>query len=111
MLKKYVIWLISSQALIFILSLVTYHSIDLLSYINISFVIGSLLVLFSLTGYVINRGFFDVVFASFQQFFSRMTDSDRRKLSELIPLKYHLPFMTGIITIIIMLSSLFFYYK
>ncbi|MGE8203335.1 DUF3899 domain-containing protein [Heyndrickxia sp. NPDC080065] len=110
MFKKYTIWFIASQIFVFLLSFIVYHSIDLLSYINVSFVVGFLLLLLSLTGYIINRGFFDIVFSSFQNIFSRMTDSDRRKLSELIPLKYHLPFFTAIFMLLVMFCALLGYY-
>ncbi|WP_440705881.1 DUF3899 domain-containing protein [Heyndrickxia oleronia] len=111
MFRKYSIWLIATQLLIFILSLITYHSINLLTYINISFIVGFLYLLLSLTVFVVNKGFFDVVFASFQHVFSRMTDKDRRPLSKLITFRYNYLFVTGSITLIIMLCALVIYYK
>lgn len=111
MFKNVLIWLISSQVFVFLLSTIIYHSIDLLAYINVSFVVGSILILLSLTGFIINKGFFDIIFASFQHTFSRVTEKDRRPLSELITFKYHLPFITGMITIVIMLGALLMYYR
>ncbi|MGW9606823.1 DUF3899 domain-containing protein, partial [Heyndrickxia sporothermodurans] len=108
--KKYVIWVIVSQIVVFLFSLVFYHSIHLLAYINVSFVVGALLILIALTGYIINKGFFDIVFASFQQMFSKINDEERRPLSKLIPLRYHLPFTVGLVTIVLMIIALFVYY-
>ncbi|QQZ08947.1 DUF3899 domain-containing protein [Heyndrickxia vini] len=110
MFKKYVIWVLISQIFVILFSFIFYHSINLLAYINVSFVIGALLILLALTGYIINKGFFDIVFASFQQMFSKMNDEDRRPLSKLIPLRYTLPFTVGLVTIILMIIALFVYY-
>lgn len=109
MFKKTFIWIGMSQALILLLSVMFYKRIDLLSYINVSFIIGSILILISLTGYVINGRFFDIVFFSFQHIFSQLNDKGRRPLSQLVPQSYLLPFTTGIFAILLMLLSLFIY--
>ncbi|GEN89631.1 DUF3899 domain-containing protein [Oceanobacillus sp. FSL W8-0428] len=109
MVKKILIWIGISHLFIFLFCFIFYHRVDLLSYINVSFIIGAALILYAMAGYVIKGRFFDIVFYSFQHFFSRMSDSDRRPLSELVPQKYMIPFITGIITLLLMLGSLFFY--
>ncbi|HLR66889.1 DUF3899 domain-containing protein [Virgibacillus alimentarius] len=109
MYKKLWTWIGVSQLLVLLFSIIFYKRIDFLSYTNVSFIIGSILILSSMLGYVMKGRFFDVVFYSFQHVFSRMTDRDRRPLSELVPQKYYLPFITGVVTILLMLCSLFFY--
>ncbi|WP_212926778.1 DUF3899 domain-containing protein [Oceanobacillus sp. J11TS1] len=110
MVKKIFIWVGIIQFLIFLFCFIFYHRIDLLGYINVSFVFGAALLLYALAGYVIKGRFFDIVFYSFQHFFSRMSDSERRPLSELVPQRYALPFITGAVTILLMLGSLYFYH-
>ncbi|MEN1966800.1 DUF3899 domain-containing protein [Lentibacillus sp. N15] len=109
MLKRLLPWLVISQLLILLLCLTVYKQISLLSYTNVSFVIGALLILVSLAGYVTKGRFFDIVFFSFQHFFSSMDDKDRRPLSELVPQSYFFPFLTGIISLLLMLCTLMLY--
>ncbi|MBT2217328.1 DUF3899 domain-containing protein [Virgibacillus dakarensis] len=109
MLKKFLIWIGISQLLILFFSIIFYKRIDLLSYINVSFIIGSILILISMAGYVMKGRFFDVVFYSFQHIFSRMTERERRPLSQLVPQNYLLPFTAGVVTILLMLCSLLLY--
>ncbi|MDY0404445.1 DUF3899 domain-containing protein [Virgibacillus sp. 179-BFC.A HS] len=108
-LKKLLIWLASSQLLVILFSFIFYRKIDLLGYINVSFIIGTLLVLAALTGFVIKGRFFDIVFRSFQYVFSRMEDEKRRPLSQLIPQNYQLPFVTGVMMLVFMAVMLIIY--
>ncbi|MEW9675629.1 DUF3899 domain-containing protein [Lentibacillus sp. L22] len=109
MLKKLAIWVGVSQILILLICFIIYKRIDLLAYINVAFVIGAILILLSMAGYVTKGRFFDIVFYSFQHIFSQMTDKDRRPLSELVPQNYLFPFISGIIAISLMLGALFWY--
>lgn len=108
MLKKTLIWIGFTQLLVLLCSVIFYKRLDLLSYTNVSFVIGSIYILISMLGYVMKGRFFDIVFYSFQHFFSRMTDRDREPLSRLVPQNYQLPFLTGLVTILLMLVTLYF---
>ncbi|MFD1066620.1 DUF3899 domain-containing protein [Oceanobacillus locisalsi] len=110
MIKKSLIWIAISQILIVLFSFLFYQNIHLLSYINVSFVTGAALILYAMAGYVVKGRFFDIVFYSFQYFFSRMSNRDRRPLSELAPQHYIIPFITGCTVIVLMLGSLFVYY-
>lgn len=109
MLKKTLIWIGVTQLFVLLCSIIFYKRLDLLSYTNTSFVFGSIFILFSLAGYVMKGRFFDIVFYSFQGFFSRMTDIYRRPLSQLVPQNYHIPFITGLVTLLFMLCALIFY--
>ncbi|WP_080871909.1 DUF3899 domain-containing protein [Oceanobacillus timonensis] len=110
MIKKLLIWIATSQILIVLLCFLIYRNIHLLSYINVSFVAGAALILYAMAGYVVKGRFFDIVFYSFQYFFSRMSNRDRRPLSELAPQQYRIPFITGCTAIVFMLGSLCIYY-
>ncbi|GGP11370.1 DUF3899 domain-containing protein [Oceanobacillus neutriphilus] len=110
MIKKSFVWIVFSQILILLFCFIFYHRINLLSYINVSFVIGAVLILYAMAGYVIKGRFFDIVFYSFQYFFSRMSNRDRRPLSELAPQHYVIPFITGCTAIVLMLGGLLIYY-
>lgn len=109
MLRKSIVWIGVTQALILVSSLVVYKRIDLLSYSNVSFVFGAFLILTALTGYVVKGRFFDIIFYSFQHFSSGLTTKNRRPLSELAPQNYYYPFISGAVTIILMLITLFLY--
>src|SRR5690625_1167206 len=78
MLKRALVWIGITQLSVLLGAVVFYKRLDLLSYINVSFVIGAAFVLIALAGVVMKGRFFDVVFYSFQYMFSRMTDKDRR---------------------------------
>ncbi|CDQ38200.1 DUF3899 domain-containing protein [Virgibacillus salexigens] len=109
MLKNILIWISVTQLLIILFAFIFFNQIDLLSYINVAFIIGLFLILTSLTGYVIKGRFFDVVFYSFQHVFSKINDKERRPLSKLVPQNYSAMFIAGLITILLMLYSLFLY--
>lgn len=109
MLKRSFVWIGVTQLLVLAGALVFYRRLDLLAYINVSFIIGFIFVLFALAGIVMKGRFFDVVFYSFQYMFSRMTDRDREPLSQLVPQNYQIPFITGIVTLLLMLCALYFY--
>ncbi|WP_018664494.1 DUF3899 domain-containing protein [Heyndrickxia acidiproducens] len=105
MIKKLCWWVAASQVVVLGCSLLFYRRIDLLSYINTSFVAGGLLLLAAMTGFIINTGFFDVIFFSFQRFYYK-SGTDIRPLSKLIPFRFRVPFLTGLIMMILMLIAL-----
>lgn len=109
MLKRALVWIGVTQLLVLLGALAFYKRLDLLSYINVSFVIGFIFVLIALAGFVMKGRFFDLVFYSFQYMFSRMSDKDREPLSRLVPQNYQIPFITGIVTLLLMLCALYFY--
>lgn len=109
MIKRSLIWTALAQVLIFIFCIIFYQKISLLPYINISFIIGTILILYALAVYVIRGRFFDLTFYSFQYIFSRMSDKERRPLSELAPQKFAVPFTAGTITLILMVIAMLFY--
>jgi len=107
MLKKAFVWIGVTQLLVLLGAMVFYKRLDLLSYINVSFIVGFIFVLIALAGFVMKGRFFDIVFYSFQHMFGRMTDKDREPLSRLVPQNYQIPLITGIVTLVLMLCALY----
>lgn len=106
--------LLCSQLIIFILMFFS-NSISVLSYINNSFYISSLLLLISLAIFTVNTGFFDVVTKSFRLIFAgkdvtRETEDEMRPLSQIITIKYSPLLFVGFINLALCLAALFFYY-
>lgn len=112
MMKRIIIGTIAGLLLALFLPLVTNGKLSLLSFINSSFYIVGAILTLSLLLLVIQKGFFDVTFMSFQKL-GRSQDEkgDIRKLSEIITLPYVHFFIMGLILCIIMLGSLYFYYR
>ncbi|MGZ4159823.1 MAG: DUF3899 domain-containing protein [Neobacillus sp.] len=102
------------QIAILIISLITYHKISLLSYINISFYFSAGLLITSLLLYTIHTGFFDVISKSFNHAFTRGKDKrswdEIPSLSELITVNQQPLLFYGISTGLFMLIALFVYY-
>ncbi|MED3563404.1 DUF3899 domain-containing protein [Bacillus xiapuensis] len=102
------------QLLIFSLSLIIYQGISLLSYINISFYISFVLLLLSLVIYTIKTGFFDTIAKSFNFAATRgkekRTFSEIPSLSEMVTINQKPLIFYGMITGILMLIALGFYY-
>ena len=114
-LMMYSYFLLIVQVAIFLLSLFVYREISLLHYINISFYISFLFILFSLLIYTINTGFFDLMAHSFQKVFARNHVSNEQKeeikpLSQLITTNYSPLSIAGIIQLLLTLVSLFLFY-
>ena len=108
---------LGSQVLIFIFSLVYQQSITLLSYINISFYIASILLFTSLIVFTVNSGFFDAISYSFRTVFAGKEEGEKKKsfeemtpLSELVTFNANPLFMVGLLDFIFMLAALFVYY-
>ena len=116
--KRYMVYLyplLVIQIATFLLSLFVYHDISLLHYINISFYISFLFILFSLIIYTINSGFFDTTSHSFQKVFAKYHVSNEQEdemlpLSQLITTYYPPLLITGIIQLLLTLVSLFLFY-
>ncbi len=107
-------FLLCSQLIIFILMFFS-NSISLLSYINKSFYITSLLLFISLAIFTVNTGFFDVVTKSFRLIFAgkdvtRETVDEMRPLSQIITINYSPLLFIGFINLALCLAALFFYY-
>jgi len=108
---------IITQLLILILSLVYQQSITLLSYINFSFYIASVLLFTSIIVFTINSGFFDAISYSFRAVFAGKEDGDKKKsfdemtpLSQLVTFNANPLLMVGLLDFILMLAALFIYY-
>ncbi|WP_420491972.1 DUF3899 domain-containing protein [Neobacillus drentensis] len=113
-LRKRLLILALTQLLILIISLLSKKGFSLLSYIDISFYVSSLLLLTFLLLYTINSGFYDGIGKSFNLAFSRGQNNrkfeDIPALSELItfnqsPLLFH-----GLANFLLMLISCCLYY-
>ncbi|NEX78865.1 DUF3899 domain-containing protein [Bacillus thermocopriae] len=113
-LRKRIALIAFTQLFIMILSLIMYHNISILSYINISFYISSALLLTSLLVYTIQSGFFDTISKSFNLAFSK-GDKNRKfheipGISELITFDNKPLFFYGFVNFLLMLIALAFYY-
>lgn len=115
--KKTLIGSGSGIVLSIFLSLIFYQDISLLNFINMTFYIGGGLILFSLVTFVIQRGFFDIIFYSFRrlsQINNKHLEEDKediRKLSDVVSVPTSFSLVIGLIMIGIMLISLVFYYN
>ncbi|MBT2694274.1 DUF3899 domain-containing protein [Bacillus sp. ISL-55] len=106
-----------SQVLVFILSLVYQQRISLLSYINISFYIASILLLSSLIVFTVNSGFFDAISYSFRTVFAGKEEGGKKKsfdemtpLSELVTINANPLLMVGLLDFFLMIAALYIYY-
>lgn len=107
MLKKLVCWLLASQLLVLLFSFLVYKRIDLLSYINTSFTIGALLILFAASVIMARTGFFDAFVYGFQRMSSKFNEEDVRPLSKLVTLRVSVPLLTGVFMMVLMAIALF----
>lgn len=99
-----------------LLSLIFHQALSLLNFINMTFYISGGLILLSLVTFVVQRGFFDVVFYSFRRVFQIQNQhvgeekEDIPKLSDIISLSSSFSLVLGLIMLCIMLLSLAVYY-
>ncbi|WLR53836.1 DUF3899 domain-containing protein [Mesobacillus subterraneus] len=108
---------LSSQFLVFILSLIYQQSITLLSYINFSFYIASVLLFTSLIIFTVHSGFFDAISYSFRSVFASKDEGGKKKsfdemtpLSKLITLNANPLLKVGLLNLMLMFAALFIYY-
>lgn len=99
-----------------VLPLVMNRELSLLHFINSMFYIVGGLFILSLISFVIQKGFFDVTFISFRKLLkphvqTQAEEDDIRKLSEIISFPHSQIFIIGLILCIIMLASLYVYYR
>lgn len=106
--------------LIFILlcSLILYKKITLISFINLSFYVSSLLILFSLLVFVVQKGFFDGISYGFRKLFKRNNkdpfgsyeqEEEILPLSEMIRISFSPLLISGLILLLLMLIGLWIY--
>ncbi|AEH52885.1 MULTISPECIES: DUF3899 domain-containing protein [Heyndrickxia] len=107
MFKKLVCWFLASQLLVLLFSFLVYKRIDLLSYINTSFTIGALLILFAASVLMARTGFFDAFIYGFQRMSSKFNEGDVRPLSKLVTLRVSVPLLTGVFMMVLMAIALF----
>ncbi|KQL54987.1 hypothetical protein AN964_16740 [Heyndrickxia shackletonii] len=115
MIKRLVWWFFPSQILVFLLSFIRYHAIGLLQYINISFIIGGILLFISISIFILNTGFFDVTAEGFRRVFNKNKLSkeeldEMRPVSELITFNYKPMFYNALIMLLLMAFALILYY-
>ncbi|MED1202515.1 DUF3899 domain-containing protein [Heyndrickxia acidicola] len=114
MFKKLLFWLIPSEIVVLIVSLIKYHSVTLLHYINISFVIGGIFFFCAIFLFLAGSGFFDISHASFRKVFKSRRkeeeDEEHKPLSEILDFNFSPLLLNGCVMIAIMLLALFVYY-
>jgi hypothetical protein len=111
--KRKILVLAFTQLLILIISLIANKQITLLSYINISFYISSILLLTALLVYTIHSGFYDVIGKSFNLAFSRghkRKFEDIPALSELVTINQKPLVFYGLVNASFMAAALLVYY-
>ncbi|MDQ0413616.1 MULTISPECIES: DUF3899 domain-containing protein [Mesobacillus] len=104
-----------SQFIVLILSLLDQQTITLLSYINISFYIASILIFTSMVVFTVHSGFFDAISYSFRTVFAGKEEKNHSRnditpLSELITINANPLFLVGLFDFLLMLSALYVYY-
>ncbi len=106
-----------SQLVVLFLSFIYHRGLTLLSYINISFYIASVLLFTSLIVYTVNSGFFDKMSYSFRTVFSKKEEGEKRKsfeemtpLSELVTFNANPLLVIGLLDFTVMLAALYVYY-
>ncbi|MDQ0153896.1 DUF3899 domain-containing protein [Robertmurraya andreesenii] len=101
-----------SEAIIF--SFIFFNEMSLLSYINISFYIGSLFIFVSLLFFTVKSGFFDAVTKSFRDVFARKNAAKKDVQEMLLPsemISFNIfPYLVnGLLIILTMLVALSIY--
>ena len=104
-----------SQIAISLISFILFQKFTLLTYINISFYLGSLFIFLSLIFFTVKSGFFDFVTKSFRLIFAGR-DVTKKQVDEMLPLSkvisfnYSSLFLNGVLVTLFMLVALYFYY-
>lgn len=104
-----------TEIMVILLSFLVYKEISLISFINMSFYVGSVIIFLSLLLITIKGGFFDTITQSFRLFFlGRKVPKEEIKnmppLSQIVKLNIFPYFLNGIIVIVLMLIALYYYY-
>ncbi|MGI2327432.1 DUF3899 domain-containing protein [Planococcus sp. YIM B11945] len=110
--KKTIIGILIIQGIIFLTIFFRSENLSLLSYINISFAYGGILVFFGLWVFVIRNGVFDIFAMSMRKIFktkTTMEDDEIRPPSELLPFSSAPLLIIGVVTLILMGISLIIY--
>ena len=113
--KKRLIYFFSCQVIIFILMLLVYKNIQLVSYINMSFFIGGTITFIGLMTYVVSGGFFDFFTASTRKVFTpkhmKKEANEMRLPSEVFSFPYKPIIALGLSSLFCMCIALFIYYS
>lgn len=112
--KKYVFWTSFFLLLAVTLSLIIYHELSLLYFIDITFYLASFILLFTLLTFVIQNGLFDGIFYSFRKFFESQKPSGEQeeisRLSDLLSINLGVFFLIGLSLLVVVFAGLFLYY-
>ncbi|MGV3466755.1 MAG: DUF3899 domain-containing protein [Heyndrickxia sp.] len=115
LIKKLIWWFFPSQILVFLISFIKYHTIGLVQYINISFIIGGILLFISIAIFLLNTGFFDVTAEGFRKVFNKNKITkeeldELRPVSEVITFNYMPMLINALIMMFLMALALILYY-
>jgi hypothetical protein len=111
--KRIIFGFIGSQLAILAISLIFHQELSLLTYINISFYVASMMIFTSLLVYTVNSGFFDAMSYSFRTVFSgekKKTMDEMTPLSQMVGIDTNPFLVVGVLNFFLMLAGLFFYY-
>lgn len=113
--KNKLIYFLGSQVIIFILMLLVYKNIQLVSYINMSFFVGGTITFIGLMTYVVSGGFFDFFTASTRKIFTprymRKEAKQMRLPSEVFSFPYKPIIALGLSSLLCMSIALFIYFS
>lgn len=91
-----------------------YKGLKLIDYINVSFIVGAIVLFFGLAAYILSSGFFDIFTVSMRKVFvrtSRLEDvKSMRAPSEIVSMPYTGILQIGGATIMLMVIALVIYY-
>lgn len=111
--KKLVLTALIVQVLIALTMAIRHEPFNLLSYINVSFFYGGVLMFIGIMIYVVQSGFFDIFTISMRKVFtpkSTLEDESMRPPSELVSIPYVPILSVGSVTVLLMGAALFTYY-
>ncbi|TQR17586.1 DUF3899 domain-containing protein [Psychrobacillus soli] len=112
--KKKIVSFLVIQLFIFIIMFITYGSLTLTSYINISFYVGGSITFIGLMTYVVSGGFFDIFVTSTRRVFTpkhmKKTANEMRLPSEVFSFPVKPIVILGLSCLVSMAIALVVYY-
>lgn len=113
--KKRLIYFLGSQIIIFVLMLLVYKNIQLVPYINMSFLVGGTITFIGLMTYVVSGGFFDFFTESTRNVFTprhmKHEAKQMRLPSEVFSFPHKPILALGLSCLFCMCIALFIYYS
>ncbi|ALC86287.1 hypothetical protein AM499_10915 [Bacillus sp. FJAT-22090] len=113
--KTKIVYFLGLQLLIFILIIIVYGKLNLVSYANMSFYVGGTITFFGFLTYVVSGGFFDFFTESTRKVFTpkhfKKHASEMRLPSEIFSFPHKPIIALGLSSLFCMCIALFVYYS